>query len=67
MTNELVLPYALAAFGVDYANGVTAEPTPPETLRNNLATATLAFRQLVEELGEPDGGFPYSGFVYRFA
>ncbi|MDE3085082.1 MAG: MTAP family purine nucleoside phosphorylase, partial [Verrucomicrobiota bacterium] len=60
LVNELELPYALAAFGVDYTNGVTKEPTPPEALQANLTTATQAFRVLVEKLAEPDGGFAFS-------
>lgn len=66
LANELELPYALAAFGVDHANGVTEVPTPPESLRTNLSRATDAFRRLLSELVEPEGGFHFPNFVYRF-
>ncbi|MBI2516466.1 MAG: MTAP family purine nucleoside phosphorylase [Opitutae bacterium] len=66
LANELELPYALAAFGVDHANGVTDVPTPPETLKANLTRATAAFRLLLRELAEPAEGFRFSNFVYRF-
>lgn len=66
LANELELPYALAAFGVDHANGVTAVPTPPEVLKANLGAATAAFRALVASLAEPEGGFAFTNFIYRF-
>lgn len=66
LANELELPYALAAFGVDYANGVAEQPTPVETLNCNLAKAKEAFIQLIETLAEPETGFPFENFVYRF-
>ncbi len=66
LANELELPYALAAFGVDHANGVVTPPTPSEVLKNNLTAATQAFRSLIEALAEPAGGFQFANFVYRF-
>lgn len=66
LANELELPYALAAFGVDYANGVVNPPTPPEVLKANLGEGTKAFRVLIESLGEPAVGFKFANFVYRF-
>jgi len=66
LANELELPYALAAFGVDHANGVTEVPTPPDTLQANLSRGTAAFRLLLSELATPAEGFPFSNFVYRF-
>lgn len=66
LANELELPYALAAFGVDHANGVVDPPTPPEVLGANLGAGTKAFRTLIESLAEPAGGFRFANFVYRF-
>jgi len=66
LANELELPYALAAFGVDHANGVVDPPTPPAVLGANLAEGTKAFRRLIEELVEPPEGFVFANFVYRF-
>lgn len=66
LANELELPYALAAFGVDHANGVVDPPTPPAVLGANLTEGTKAFRRLIEQLTEPSEGFAFSNFVYRF-
>ncbi len=66
LANELELPYALAAFGIDYANGVRETPTPIEVLNNNLAAAKETFVQLIHTLREPDEGFAFENFVYRF-
>lgn len=66
LANELELPYALAAFGVDHANGVVNPPTSPEILGTNLSAGTKAFRLLVESLVEPPDGFKFVNFVYRF-
>jgi len=66
LANELELPYALAAFGVDHANGMVSPPTPPEVLGANLVAGTKAFRVLIDSLAEPADGFKYANFVYRF-
>lgn len=66
LANELELPYALAAFGVDHANGAVTPPTPPEVLKANLNAATQTFRSLIETLVEPAEGFKFANFVYRF-
>lgn len=66
LANELELPYALAAFGVDHANGAVNPPTPPEVLGANLGAGTKAFRVLIDSLAEPAEGFRYENFVYRF-
>ncbi|HEY5552973.1 MAG TPA: hypothetical protein VIK52_13860 [Opitutaceae bacterium] len=66
LANDLELPYALAAFGVDHANGVATEPTPPAVLKANLELATRAFRILVERLSAPAGALQFANFVYRF-
>ena len=66
LANELELPYALLAFGVDYANGVQDVPTPVDTLTRNLTAAQTTFLDMIETLHEPEGGFPFQNFVYRF-
>lgn len=66
LANELELPYALAAFGVDHANGVVNPPTPPAVLGANLEAGTRAFRTLIQSLVEPPEGFSFANFVYRF-
>lgn len=67
LANELEMPYALAGFGVDYANGVHPEPTPVEELQENLAKGGAVFTDLVAAVvraGPPD--FPFGNLVYRF-
>lgn len=66
LANELELPYALAGFGVDYANGVHAEPTPVETLQLNLGSATGAFLELIQNLPPRVADCSFENFVYRF-
>jgi len=67
LAGELEIPYALLGFGVDYANGVQAEPTPAEVLDANVAASRGAFGAIVtgaiERLTDPEFD---SGFVYRF-
>lgn len=68
LAGELELPYCLVGFGVDYANGVTAEPTPVETLDANVARSTVAFTAIISGIvagWEPPAVFD-TGFVYRF-
>lgn len=66
LANELELPYALAGFSVDYANGVREEPTPVKTLQSNLDSATGAFLELIQRLPARVAGCPFENFVYRF-
>lgn len=66
LANELELPYALAGFGIDYANGVVDTPTPVELLNENLTKSKHAFDALIEALQEPKEGFAFQNFVYRF-
>jgi 5'-methylthioadenosine phosphorylase len=63
---ELEIPYALLGFGVDYANGVSAWPTPVAELDANIAASKTAFAGVLGELasGFEPGGFD-TGFVYR--
>lgn len=67
LAGELEIPYALLGFGVDYANGVTAEPTPVEVLDANIALGRTVLGGVVTAAAavfEPVG-FD-TGFVYRF-
>lgn len=69
LAGELELPYALLGFGVDYASGVAAAPTPPEELTANLELhRTVARRilfRLIEDLPEAPK-LPFdTGFVFR--
>jgi len=66
LANELELPYALAGFGIDYANGVVDTPTPVERLNENLKAAKRAFEAIIDALREPEEGWAFQNFVYRF-
>lgn len=66
LANELEMPFALTAFSVDYANGVSAEPTAVDTLKTNLAAGSLAFRSLIRALPLETARIPFKNFVYRF-
>ncbi len=66
LANELELPYALACFGVDFANGVRPKPTSIETLQANMARAKAAFTQLITGLGGTPLDLRFENFVYRF-
>jgi 5'-methylthioadenosine phosphorylase len=43
LCGEAELPYALLGYATDYANGVTAEPTPVDELMRLIAASTEAF------------------------
>lgn len=47
LAGELEIPYCLIGFGVDYANGVGAVPTPVETLNRNIALGTHVLENLL--------------------
>lgn len=67
LANELELPHALVGFGVDYANGVRAEPTSVETLNGNLERARSCFESLLGTLSVTGDNAPaFENFVYRF-
>jgi len=66
LANELELPWALAGFAIDYANGVAEEPTPIDVLNQNLENSRESFLKLIHNLREPAAGFPFTNFVYRF-
>lgn len=66
LANECELPYALAGFGIDYANGVREEPTPVEVLNENLAKSGEVFASLIRTLASEPPEFRFTNFVYRF-
>lgn len=66
LANELELPYGLIGFGVDYANGVEATPTPIAVLQKNLGLAKSVFTELVMRLPQTDPPWQFDNFVYRF-
>lgn len=66
LANELELPFALAAFAVDYANGVKSEPTPVAALQENLKRANEAFTRLIGRLPQAAGELSFENFIYRF-
>ncbi|HCG99199.1 MAG: hypothetical protein A2074_01225 [Candidatus Aquicultor primus] len=68
LAGELEIPYLLAGFGIDYANGVNREPTPIENLDRNLNLAAKVIPELIRgivALVDPED-IPFEGFVYRF-
>ncbi|MDO8915539.1 MAG: MTAP family purine nucleoside phosphorylase [Coriobacteriia bacterium] len=66
LAGELEIPYCLLGFGVDYANGVTADPTPAEILGANVERSKGVFAAVLTELatGFRPMGFD-TGFIYR--
>lgn len=66
LANECELPYALAGFAVDFANGVRNEPTPVEELNDNLRASQSVFEQLIRDLATERHDYRFSNFVYRF-
>ncbi len=66
LANELELPYALVAFSIDYANGVTQEPTSMEELNSNLKKGSHLFHRLLETLPSEITKISFKNFLYRF-
>ena len=66
LANELELPYALAGFGIDYANGVAVEPTSVEELQSNLERSQEVFKSLIRALASRNTDHRFSNFIYRF-
>lgn len=66
LAGELELPYALVGFGVDYANGVQAEPTPVDVLDANIVASKAALQAIVTNAAAALAAGEYKGFVYRF-
>ncbi len=66
LAGELELPYAALCFGVDYANGVQAEPTPIATLQANLKASKSQFLELLSSFLTDYQPVNFEGFVFRF-
>ena len=68
LCGEAELPYALLGFMTDYANGVTHEATPVETLVANMAASTEAFAQILQAALPRAAALEPTppGVVYRF-
>ncbi len=66
LAGELEIPYALLGFGVDYANGVQREPTPPDILAQNLRKSKSVFISILEKLIAKYNAPEFKGFIYRF-
>jgi len=68
LCGEAELPYALLGFATDYANGVVDEPTPVQTLLDNMAASTEVFAAVLSAAvprAAAAGARP-AGFVHRF-
>lgn len=66
LAGELEIPYALLGFGVDYANGVQKEATPPEVLTENLKKSKSVFTSVIMKFIKEYHAPKFSGFIYRF-
>ena len=66
LAGELEIPYLGLCFGVDYANGVQAEPTPITVLTENMQTSKERFTQVLTRLLADWQRPAFAGFVYRF-
>lgn len=66
LAGELEIPYALLGFGVDYANGVQKEPTPPDVLTQNLSKSKSVFISVLERVLEQYKAPQFSEFIFRF-
>src|SRR5918994_1540623 len=68
LAGEAELPFALAGYATDYANGVKDAATPVERLLELIAASTDTFAQLLEEaLPRIDmAALAPTGVVYRF-
>ncbi|MGE9290951.1 MAG: MTAP family purine nucleoside phosphorylase [Puniceicoccales bacterium] len=66
LANELEIPYALAGFGIDFANGVKEKPTSIQVLQVNMGRAKTAFVGLIYALASQPKEYSFENFVYRF-
>jgi len=68
LAGELEIPYLLIGFGIDYANGVSEEPTPIEVLDGNLHLAGQVMPGIIRGiLANIDlNSVKPEGFLYRF-
>ena len=68
LCGEAELPYALLGYATDYANGVTEEATPVQTLLDMMAASTSTFAPVLERAVPRAAGADLAptGTVYRF-
>jgi purine nucleoside phosphorylase len=68
LCGEAELPYALLGYATDYANGVTEESTPVQTLLDMMAASTATFAAVLERAVPRAAGAELAptGTVYRF-
>lgn len=66
LAGELEIPCVLLGFGVDYANGVTKEPTPIEVLRKNLKKSKRVFTAIIKKLIKNYKEPSFEEDIYRF-
>jgi len=66
LAGELEIPIVLLGFGVDYANGVISEPTPPETITKNLQASSTVFTEVITQYLAKYQKPVFEGFIYRF-
>ncbi|HWM12802.1 MAG TPA: MTAP family purine nucleoside phosphorylase [Solirubrobacteraceae bacterium] len=68
LCGEAELPYALLGYATDYANGVTDEATPVQTLLDMMAASTATFASVLEAAVPLAAGADLApaGTVYRF-
>jgi purine nucleoside phosphorylase len=68
LCGEAELPYALLGYATDYANGVTEEATPVQTLLDMMAASTATFAAVLEAAVPRAAGADLAptGTVYRF-
>ena len=64
---EMMVPYQLIGFGVDYANGVKQTPTPVEELNTNMQKSQKSFKNIILKIIENIESPSFDqGFVYTF-
>jgi 5'-methylthioadenosine phosphorylase len=68
LCGEMELPYALLGYATDYANGVTEEATPVQTLIDMMAASSATFAAVLEAAvpRAADADPAPTGTVYRF-
>jgi 5'-methylthioadenosine phosphorylase len=66
IAGELEIPIALLGYGVDYANGVSDEPTPIEVLQMNLINSKSVFVSIITKVIRNYKIPRFEGFIYRF-
>lgn len=66
LAGELEIPIALLGYGVDYANGVSDQPTPVEALQMNLINSKSVFVSIITKVIQNYIAPRFEGFIYRF-